>query len=73
MNESKILINPEIVSQEGLTTFWEACASCSFYAEGIRKWYKVIIGTKEERIKLRKKEGYTIISKNGDYQQLEGV
>ena len=32
---------------------------------------KVINGTKEERIALRKKEGYTIISKVGDYEQLK--
>ena len=30
-NEAKVLINPEIISREGLTTFWEACASCSWY------------------------------------------
>lgn len=121
-NEAKILINPTIVSKEGLTTFWEACASCSWYEGEIKKWYngkvkrpyrikvryfdlegiehekyfegfestvlcheidhldgvlhidiadKVIKGTKEERIALRKKEGYTIISKIGDYEQLK--
>ena len=32
---------------------------------------KVIKGTKEERIELRKKEGYTIISKTGDFEQLK--
>lgn len=121
-NEAKILINPTIVSKEGLTTFLEACASCSWYEGEIKKWYngkvkrpyrikvsyfdlegiehekyfegfestvlcheidhldgvlhidiadKVIKGTKEERIALRKKEGYTIISKIGDYEQLK--
>ena len=110
-NEAKVLINPEIISREGLTTFWEACASCSWYEGEVKKWYngkvkrpykirvryfdiegnehedefegfestvvcheidhlagilhidiadKVIKGTKEERIELRKKEGYTI-------------
>ena len=32
---------------------------------------KVIKGTKEEKIELRKKEGYTIISKTGDFEQLK--
>lgn len=32
---------------------------------------EIIKGTKEERIALRKKEGYTIISKIGDYEQLK--
>lgn len=27
-NESRILINPTIVNREGLTEYWEACASC---------------------------------------------
>lgn len=121
-NEAKVLINPEILSREGITTFWEACASCSWYECEIKKWYagkvkrpykikvrysdlegvqheeyfegfestvlcheidhldgilhidiadEVIKGTKEERIALRKKDGYSIISKVGDYEQLK--
>ena len=121
-NEAKVLINPEIITKEGLTTFWEACASCSWYEGEIKKWYngkvkrpykirvryfdiegnehedefegfestvlcheidhldgilhidiadKVIKGTKEERIELRKKEGYTIISQTGNFEQLK--
>ncbi len=121
-NEAKVLINPEIISREGITTFWEACASCSMYEGEIKKWYygkvkrpykikvkysdlegieheeyfegfastvlcheidhldgilhidiadKVIKATKEERIELRKKDGYTIISKIGDYERLK--
>ena len=27
-NESRILINPVIINREGLTEYWEACASC---------------------------------------------
>jgi len=121
-NEAKVLINPEIITREGVTTFWEACASCSWYEGEMKKWYtgkvkrpykikvkyfdlegleheeyfegfessvlcheidhldgilhidiadEVIKGTKEERIALRKKDGYTIISKSGDYEQLK--
>ena len=121
-NEAKVLINPEIITKEGLTTFWEACASCSWYEGEVKKWYngkvkrpykirvryfdiegnehedafegfestvlcheidhldgilhidiadKIIKGTKEERIELRKKEGYTIISKTGNFEQLK--
>ena len=32
---------------------------------------KVIKGTKEERTELRKKEGYTVISKTGEFEQLK--
>ena len=121
-NEAKVLINPEIISKEGITTYWEACASCSWYEGEVKKSYagkvkrpykirvkyfdiegnghedefegfestvlcheidhldgilhidiadKVIKGTKEERIELRKKEGYTIISKTGNFEQLK--
>ena len=121
-NEAKVLINPEIISKEGITTFWEACASCSWYEGDVKKWYngkvkrpykirvkyfdiegneheeelegfestvlcheidhldgilhidiadKVVKGTKEDRIELRKKEGYTIISQIGDFEQLK--
>lgn len=38
-NEAKVLINPEVISKEGTTTYWEACASCSFYEDGVKKWY----------------------------------
>lgn len=27
-NENKVLINPVIINQKGLTRYWEACASC---------------------------------------------
>ena len=121
-NEAKVLINPEIISKEGITTFWEACASCSWYEGEVKKWHngkvrrpykirvkyvdidgkqhedefegfestvlcheidhldgilhidiadKVIKGTKEERIELRKKEGYTILSQTGNFEQLK--
>ncbi len=123
-NEAKVLINPEIISKDGLTTFWEACASCSWYENGIEMWYtgkvkrpfkirlkyldlegnyhenefegfeatvlcheidhldgvlhkdiadEVLVLTKEERIELRKKEGYTVIKKTGDYEQLKNA
>lgn len=113
-NEAKVLINPEILQKEGITTFWEACASCSFDEGEVKMWYnakvrrpykikvkyidldgieheeffegfeatvlcheidhldgilhidiadEIIISTQEERAELRKKDGYTIISK----------
>lgn len=121
-NEAKVLINPEIISKEGLTTFWEACASCSWYENGVEKWYtgkvkrpykirvkyldlegndhenefegfeatvlcheidhldgilhkdiadEVLVLTKEERMELRKKEGYIVIKKTGDFEQIK--
>ena len=121
-NEAKVLINPEIITKEGITTFWEACASCSWCEGDVIKWYigkvkrpyrirvryldiegnqheddfegfestvlcheidhlngilhidiadKVISGTKEKKIELRKKEGYKVISTIGDFEKLK--
>ena len=121
-NEAKLLLNPEILSKEGLTTYWEACASCTWEEENVKKWYNgkvkrpykirvkyidlngneheddfegfestvlcheidhldgilhidiadiVIKGTREERIELRKKDGYTIISQTGNFEHLK--
>lgn len=113
-NEEKILINPKIISKEGLTTYWEACASCIEYAGKVKRPYKikvkyididgkehedyfegfeatvlcheidhldgilhmdiadkVITATDEERIKLRKEDGYHILYKEGIYDELK--
>ena len=121
-NEAKVLLNPEILSKEGLTTYWEACASCTWEEGNVKKWYNgkvkrpykirvkyidlngnehedefegfestvlcheidhldgilhidiadiVIKGTREERIELRKKDGYTIISQTENFEHLK--
>lgn len=115
-NEAKVLINPQIISREGLTTYWEACASCTWYAGKVRRPYrikvkyldlnrnehveyfegfettvlcheidhldgilhmdiadKVVEATKEERIALRKKDGYTILSEYGVFEKLKST
>lgn len=113
-NEAKVLINPQIISREGLTTYWEACASCIWYAGKVRRPYRikvkyldldgnehveyfegfettvlcheidhldgilhmdiadtVVEATKEERIALRKKDGYTILSEYGVFEKIK--
>ena len=42
-NEQRILINPIIVSIEGLTDYWEACASCLDNLGHVKRPYKIII------------------------------
>ena len=42
-NEQRILINPIIVSREGLTDYWEACASCLNNLGQGKRPYKIII------------------------------
>ena len=105
-NEAKVLINPIIVFKEGITTYWEACASCKDFAGKVKRPYRirvkyldihgneieeyfegfettvlcheidhldgilhmdvadrVVEATKEQRIALRKNDGYIILSK----------
>lgn len=42
-NEKRILINPVIVSREGLTEYWEACASCLDNLGKLKRPYKIVI------------------------------
>jgi len=40
-NEARVLINPVIIKKEGLTTYWEACASCLDYTGLVERPYKM--------------------------------
>lgn len=40
-NEARVLINPVIVKREGLTEFWEACASCFDNCGRVLRPYKI--------------------------------
>lgn len=40
-NESKVLINPVIKKKEGLTRYWEACASCLDNTALVERPYKI--------------------------------
>ena len=51
-NEAKVLLNPEIISREGVTTFWEVCASCSYFEGNIKKSYMGLV-KRPYRIRVR--------------------
>lgn len=40
-NEERVLINPKIIKEEGLTRYWEACASCLNYTGLVERPYKI--------------------------------
>lgn len=40
-NEAKVLINPVILSREGLTEYWESCASCLNNCGRVLRPYKI--------------------------------
>lgn len=42
-NERKILINPVITSKEGLTEYWETCASCLDNMGLVKRPYKITV------------------------------
>lgn len=42
-NESKVLINPEIISRRGQTKFWEACLSCLDYTGLVSRPYEMTV------------------------------
>lgn len=42
-NEARVLINPIIVSREGLTDYWEACASCLDNMGHVKRPYKIVV------------------------------
>ena len=115
-NEARVLINPVVLEKEGLTTYWEACASCMDYTGLVKRPYKIVVEYEdenrkphqetftgfeatvlsheldhldgilhidiaeevrnipvEERKALRKKEGYTILSETGNYEELKEI
>lgn len=42
-NEARVLINPVVVSREGLTEYWEACASCLDNLGLVKRPYKIVV------------------------------
>lgn len=74
-NEARVLINPVIISKEGLTEYWEACASCLGNLGKVKRPYKIVVqymdllgNTKEEIF-----EGFesTVLSHEMDH--LDGI
>ncbi|MBQ9319107.1 MAG: peptide deformylase [Bacilli bacterium] len=42
-NEHRVLINPIIISREGLTEYWEVCASCLDNVGHVQRPYKITV------------------------------
>lgn len=42
-NEKRILINPVVLKKEGITEYWEACASCLDNLGHVLRPYKIIV------------------------------
>jgi len=74
-NERKVMINPVITKREGLTKYWEACASCLDNMGLVSRPYKIHVeyidefGTKKKEI-FREFEA-TVLSH--EYDHLNGI
>lgn len=42
-NERRVLINPVIISREGLTDYWESCASCLDNMGHVKRPYRITV------------------------------
>ena len=74
-NEATILVNPVIKRREGLTQYWEACASCLDNMGLVLRPYKIEIeyldidGNKQEMIF----EGFPATVFSHEYDHLDGI
>lgn len=74
-NERTILINPVIVSREGLTSYWEACVSCLDNMGLVLRPYKIEVqyldvnGEKKEM----SFEGFPATVFSHEYDHLDGI
>ena len=74
-NEAKILINPIIISREGLTEYWENCASCLNNCGRVLRPYKIELEyqTIEGENKNIIFEGFESTVLSHEYDHLDGV
>lgn len=74
-DEAKVLINPVILKREGLTTYWEACASCLDNIGLVERPYRIYLeyldlnNTKHNEIF----EGFAATVLSHEYDHLNGV
>lgn len=74
-NEARVLINPVIIKREGLTEYWEACASCLDNCARVLRPYKIYLeyydleGNKNSEIF----EGFESTVLSHEYDHLDGI
>lgn len=74
-NERKILINPIITKREGLTDYWEACASCLTNTGRVLRPYKIELEYIDETGKPCTDifEGFKATVLSHEYDHLNGI
>lgn len=74
-NEAQILLNPVIKKREGLTLYWEACASCMDNTGLVLRPYKVLVHYFDLQGKKHQKTfvGFPATVFSHEYDHLDGI
>lgn len=74
-NESRILINPVIRRREGLTEYWEACASCLDNLGLVKRPYKITLEYLDINRKKHEEDfiGFESTVLSHEYDHLNGI
>lgn len=74
-NEEKIMINPKVINSYGLTTYWEACASCLSNTGLVERPYKIELEYYDIEGKKYKEvfEGFASTVLSHEIDHLDGI
>lgn len=74
-NEQRILINPVIISKEGITDYWEACASCLDNLGHVKRPYKIEVEYQDIKGNIHKDifEGFESTVLSHEIDHLNGI
>ena len=74
-DESKILINPKVLRREGITRYWEACASCLDYFGLVERPYRIDVEYYDEFGEKHKDifEEFAAIVLSHELDHLDGI
>ena len=74
-SESKVLINPVIISRRGVTKYWEGCYSCLDYIGLVRRPYKMVVEYYDiNGVKQKEKfEGFEATVLSHELDHLDGI
>lgn len=74
-NEARVLINPVIISREGLTEYWEACASCGDNMGHVYRPYRIVVEYFDRNGNKHTEtfEGFESTVLSHEYDHLDGI
>lgn len=74
-NAQEMMINPEIISQEGKTEFWESCASGGLNFALVERPYKMVVRYQDENAVFYTKtfEGFSATVVSHELDHLDGI